>query len=190
MIKKKVIIKGDKVTNVGYRPFLLAKALRLGMINFDAENVEDDDSNHRLVIFISGNKEQIDKFERFAKDKKPHAAVVSNVSVEECDQNIDIILIDEYRKILNSEQLSNIIQGGIQLRNETNQNFVHVDDKYRLISEGMFAVVNELKETNKTFGHSIEKIAIDNEERNKSFEDRIEKTEKNIERLLQILEKK
>lgn len=55
------------------------------------------------------------------------------------------------------------------LRNETNNNFKEMDGKYKLISEGMFAVANELKETNK------------------SFEKRIEKTEKSIEELLKIL---
>lgn len=55
------------------------------------------------------------------------------------------------------------------LRNDTNNNFKEMDGKYKLISEGMFAIINELKETNK------------------SFEKRIEKTEKNIEELLKIL---
>lgn len=44
-----------------------------------------------------------------------------------------------------------------------------MDKKYKLISEGMFAIVNELKETNKELG------------------ERLEKTDKNIEVLLKIL---
>ena len=57
-------------------------------------------------------------------------------------------------------------------RNETNDNFARMDSKYELISKGMFAIVDKI------------------EDRNKAFETRMEKTEKNIERLLEILEKK
>lgn len=37
-----VTIKGDKVQNVGYIPFLLEKAVRLKIKNFDAVNVESE----------------------------------------------------------------------------------------------------------------------------------------------------
>jgi acylphosphatase len=62
------------------------------------------------------------------------------------------------------------------LRTDTNKNFKELDDKYKLISEGMFAIVNELKDTNRVLGEKLEKT-----------EKNIEKTDKNIEKLLKLL---
>ena len=36
------------------------------------------------------------------------------------------------------------------LISETHQNFASMDEKYRLISDGMFSIVKELKEASKT----------------------------------------
>jgi hypothetical protein len=55
------------------------------------------------------------------------------------------------------------------LRTETKASFEHMDEKYDAISGGMFAIVKII------------------EERNQTFENRMEKTEKNIESLLKIL---
>lgn len=57
------------------------------------------------------------------------------------------------------------------LREDTNQNFQRMDEKYSKLSEAMFAIVEKI------------------EERNQIFEERIEKTNKNIELLLNILVK-
>lgn len=57
------------------------------------------------------------------------------------------------------------------LREDTNQNFQRMDEKYSKLSEVMFAIVEKI------------------EERNQIFEERIEKTDKNIELLLNILVK-
>ena len=58
------------------------------------------------------------------------------------------------------------------LRSETKSSFHRMDEKYDAISKAMFAVVEEI------------------EERNKTFENRMEKTEKSIESLLKILVEK
>ncbi len=57
-------------------------------------------------------------------------------------------------------------------RIETRKSFEHMDEKYDAISKGMFALAASI------------------EERNKTFESRMEKTEKNIESLLKILSEK
>ena len=182
-ISKKIIIEGEMIHSVGYRPFLLARALRLRIPNFDAENIKENGMK-KLVVSVIGEEGQISEFENFAKDNKPENAKVSKVTIEEGISGV--MKIEEYRKLFNSEQLNKIVQGGLQisdkiaaLRNDTNQNFGKMDDnfkdldrKYELIPKGMFAVADEIKETNKV------------------FEKRIEKTEKNIEELLKILVEK
>jgi acylphosphatase len=221
-ISKIIIIKGDKVHNVGYRPLLFAKALRLRISNFDARNEEEKDGEKQsVVVCISGLEKQISDFVAYVKSEKgrPKDAKVDSIT-EESEYLENVISIEEYGKILNVEQTNNVIQGGQKidkdlnigfrkleekmdtgfmklgekmdtgfmklgekmdtgfmklgekvdvLRTETNENFKHMDIKYDEISKGMFAIVDII------------------EKRNQIFEKRLEKTEKNIEKLLEIL---
>ena len=181
-----VTIKGDKVQNVGYRPFLLEKAVRLKIKNFDAVNVESekDDEKQTLIIYVSGEDKQISGFVEFVKSEKgrPKKAKVDSV-IPDLEYLEDVISIEEYRNILSVEQQSKTVQGGLLigekidlLRTETTENFEKMDTKYKLISEGIFTLANKIDKR-------MEKL----EERNEIVDARMEKTEKNIERLLEIL---
>lgn len=68
----------------------------------------------------------------------------------------------------NFEILGGKIDG---FRNETNQNFQRMDEKYRKLSEAMFTLIDRI------------------EKRQQSFEEHIERIDKNIETLLEILAK-
>ena len=81
----------------------------------------------------------------------------------------------DYMTLFNRETQANLNL----LREDTNTNFARMDEKYHLISENMIAIVNSIEERNKTFENKIEKI-----------ENRMEKTEKSIESLLKILAEK
>ena len=175
-ISRIITIKGDKVQGIGYRPFLYAKALRLRIPNFDARNEEEkEDGKQSVIICISGQEKQITDFVKFVESKKPKNAKVDSIT-DELLVLEDIISTKEYGKILNVEQTNNIVQGGQKidkdlntLRTDTNENFKRMDTKYDAISKGMFAVVDII------------------EKRNQTFEKRLENTEKNIEKLLEIL---
>ena len=111
-----VTIKGDKVQNVGYRPFLLEKAVRLKIKNFDAVNVESekDDEKQTLIIYVSGEDKQISEFVEFTKSEKgrPKKAKVDSV-IPDIEYLEDVISIEEYRNILSAEQQSKTVQGGL-----------------------------------------------------------------------------
>jgi len=198
MIGKKITITGDKIKGVGYRPFLLEKAIRLKIKNFDAINVESEDEidgeKQVLIIYTSGKDKQITDFVEFAQSEKgrPRKSRVDSVVPDVYTE--DVISISEYRTILNAEQQSKTVQGGLLigdilmydtnkclklLRTETNDNFGKMDKKYDAISRNMFDIVKEMKETNRLFDKRMEKL----EERNELVDGRIEK-------LLEILAKK
>jgi acylphosphatase len=199
MITKRICIEGEKVHDVGYRPFLLAKAMRFGLKNFDAENVKEN-GKQKILISMSGDGKKISEFVRFAKENFPESAKVCDVSDEKSYPET-VMPIDEYQKLLSAEQQNKMIKGGLQtgnktdaLKEETNRNFDRMDKKYDEISKGMFDVVTRLEKSDETFGRSIEKIVTIDEERNKAFESRIEKieirmekTDKHIESLLKFL---
>ncbi len=185
-IGKKIIIKGEMLHHVGFRPYLLSKALKLRIKNFEAEN--DDDDGKQVMVLLIGDTNQISEFINYIKIKKlplPDTTKVIDVSEEEIDvtTTLGIADIDEYRRWLSVEQLNNIVQGGLQigdkidnlvigqenLRTEIDDNFKKMDVKYDKISTVIFAIVDAI------------------EKRNQILEKRIEKTGENIEKLLNIL---
>jgi len=185
-MEKMLIIEGEMIHRVGYRPFLLTEALKRKKItNFEAENVKED-GKQKVIINMVGEEQKILEFVKFIKNNFPDHAKNCRVSLEEDKCPSEVMHINDFRDVLAVEQQNNIVQGGLEisnkidaLRRETDNNFKDMDKKYKLISEGMFAIVNELKETNKVLGERLEKA-----------ECKIEGTEINIERLLNILEKR
>lgn len=186
-MEKRIIIEGEMIHHVGYRPFLLTAAFKLKKItNFEAENILEGEKQ-KVTIYMIGEEQSLLKFVEFVKNNFPDYAKNCRVISEEDKITTEVMGIYDFRDVLDVEQQNNIVQGGLQisgkidnlginlgnkidmLRKETNNNFDGMNEKYKLISEGMFSVVNELKETNKELGN------------------RLEKTEKNIEKLLEIL---
>lgn len=185
-MEKMLIIEGEMIHRVEYRPFLLAEALKRKKItNFEAENVKEE-GKQKVIIHMVGEEQKILEFVKFIKNNFPDYAKNCRVIEEKDSCSSEVMQINDFRDILGVEQQNNIVQGGLEisnkidkLRNDTNNNFKEMDKKYELISEGMFAIIKELKDTNKVLGERLEKA-----------EGKIEKTEINIERLLNILEKR
>ncbi len=97
----------------------------------------------------------------------------TNKNIESTNKNLELLVIKTNNGFEHVNKNIESTNKNLELlRIETNNNFKDLDIKYKLISEGLFAVVDEIKETNR------------------SFEKRIEKTEKNIEELLKILVEK
>lgn len=178
-----LIIEGEKIHHVGYRPFLLVEALKRRKItNFEADNVKLD-NQQRVIINMVGEEQKISEFVEFIKDNFPDYAKNCKVIEEKDSCPSEVMHINDFRDILAVEQQNNMVRGGLLISDnidnlgvkidngfsKMDENFKDLDRKYKLISEGMFAIINELKETNKM------------------FEKRIEKTDKNIEELLKIL---
>jgi predicted AAA+ superfamily ATPase len=53
---KGIIIDGERVHNVGYSPFLLAKARRLRIPNYEADNVEEGTKQRELKSLLRAMK--------------------------------------------------------------------------------------------------------------------------------------
>jgi len=110
--KKRVIIQGERVHYVGYRPFLLAKAMKLGIKRFEAENLIEDEKQ-KVVVSFSGNEKQVKEFLEFIKKNYPPNARVSKI--EELKVVDRIMSIDDYHKILAIEQQNTIVQVGLRM---------------------------------------------------------------------------
>ncbi len=175
-----LIVEGE-VQGAGYRQYVAKIGRRLKLVGF-VKNLEDG----TVQIHCKGDKKTISEFKEIIKRRNPPEMPLIDVEdIKEKELKKETIKQTKFIEIygdLNAEMSQGFSPGMNYLnlfREDTNKNFARMDEKYNAISEGMFAVVNEIIETNKVFENKIEKI-----------ESRMEKTDQNIESLLKILAEK
>jgi acylphosphatase len=100
-IKMKII--GNKVHEVGYRVFLLRKALELGAGRFNANNTKEN-GDQVLISFLDGDSDQISTFQDYVRNNKPENAEVSDIIFEEYAGYV--IGIVDFMHLIQVEQLS------------------------------------------------------------------------------------
>ncbi len=111
-VKKRILIKGRKVHNVGYRPFLMEKAQELKIPNFHAKNIKEN-GKQVVDVRVGGEGVRIDKFLKFVNENWPALAEVENISVEEKEYEEDIMTLEDFSGVLSALQLSKIVQAGL-----------------------------------------------------------------------------
>jgi acylphosphatase len=102
-MKLRTKITGSKVHEIGYRVFLLRKALELGVDRFNAYNTKEN-GNQVLIAFLEGDENQNATFKEFARSNKPENAEVADVTFE--DYEGYVISIADYMHLIQVEQLS------------------------------------------------------------------------------------
>ena len=118
-MKKKILITGGKVHDVGYRLFLMREVRKLGIPNHYAENVTAG-GKQIVEVFIGGDEKQYTAFVNFIKENYPPKAKVSEV--KETSEIPDRVMpVDEYDKLLSAEQQDTIVQSGLELLDKQDQ---------------------------------------------------------------------
>lgn len=102
MTSARILINGEKVQEIGYRIFLLEKALESNIENIYIRNLDKD----KVELFISDQQSKINNFYEVVKKEKPSAAIIKNVRKEPYEGKIPIPSIDRYFQFLTLEQLS------------------------------------------------------------------------------------
>lgn len=111
-VRKRILIKGRKVHNVGYRPFLMEKAQELKIPNFHAKNIKENEKQV-VDVRVGGEGGRIDKFLNFVNENWPEFAEVENISVEEKEYEEDIMTLEDFSGVLSALQHSRIVQAGL-----------------------------------------------------------------------------
>jgi len=120
MKKVELVIKGRKVVDVGYRPYLLLAALDMGISKFHAYNLRTDDIN-MVLVQLQGNEERVTKFINFAKSNFPENAQVEIIEEREYEREImDACL---FLQLLQFEQVNKGIPAIISI----DSTLAHVD---------------------------------------------------------------
>ena len=102
-IKTKII--GNKVHDVGYRVFLLRKALELGVERFNAYNAKENE-DQVLISILHGDNDQILTFKDYIRNNKPENAEVSDIIFE--DYSGYVMGIVDYMHLIKIEQFSKL----------------------------------------------------------------------------------
>ncbi len=98
----RILVEGPRVQQVGYRMFLLERALKTGIERIYSVNLNKD----RIEILINDSEEKIDKFYALIREEKPEKAIVNSIHKEKYEDDMEIPTIDRYLQFLTLEQLS------------------------------------------------------------------------------------
>ncbi|MCS7138459.1 MAG: acylphosphatase, partial [Crenarchaeota archaeon] len=109
MIKGKVVVKGSKVQDVGYRLFLLNLASEACLSGFQARNVDTD----CVEAVYEGGEHEVRGFVEAVKRFKPEEAEVSSIDFEKYEGPVKPI--ETFRSEFNTIQLGKIIEIGIKM---------------------------------------------------------------------------
>ena len=111
--KKKIVIKGSDVQNVGYRLFLLDVADSELIPYLNVKNVEKD--RNLVEIFVGGDKDRVENFMEFIRENFPEAAKVESVEIVDDDYKGNIRTTESFSRWLSTHQLTKIANIGIQM---------------------------------------------------------------------------
>jgi acylphosphatase len=112
-VKKKILIKGKKVHDVGYRLFLLDEAEARLIPYLNAKNIKNE--IEVVEVLVGGEKEQVESFAGFVETDFPEDAEVDSISVEEYEGNIKTI--ESFSRSFSISQLSKIARTGVAMLN-------------------------------------------------------------------------
>ena len=145
IIKKKLIIEGDKVHDVGYRLFLMDLADDFLLPCFSAKN-KVKDGRQQVVVLAGGKDGKVETFIASAKKEFPPNAKVGNVSVS--DYEGDIRTIESFSRSFSTSQLSKIANAGVFMLGKQ-------DQTVSIIREGNEKVSKEIREGNEKVSKEI-----------------------------------
>ena len=172
-MNKKVIIEGEKVHHVGYRPFLLAKAWELKIPDYQAKNLKEN-GTEIVEVSIGGEEGQITEFIEFIKNNYPPEAKVSEVKDAEPPERV--IPIDKYAKVLGAEQQNKMVQTGLMMVDKQDETIKVLGEK---IESGFTKTDQDFKELRQDYGKISSDISV--------AVRGIEQVAKNTERILEHL---
>ena len=102
-MKLQARILGNKVHEVGYRVFLLHKAIELGCRRFSAYN-RFEQGFQMVVALIEGDEGQLKGFRDFVEESRPEGSEVSSIFFEEYQSYV--MSVEDFMHVSMVEQLN------------------------------------------------------------------------------------
>ncbi|KCZ70800.1 acylphosphatase [Candidatus Methanoperedens nitroreducens] len=165
MQKLKVKITGSKVHDVGYRVFLVNKALSLGVDSFNAFNTYFD-GTQTVIAIIEANDEAIEEFKNYVTDFRPKEAIMENISFE--DYRNTVPPIERVMQSFQMEQWGKGIPILLQISEKLDNNTSILKENTSILKENT-SILNDFKnETNENLNrltNIMTKHDVDSQER-------------------------
>ena len=128
--------------DVGYRVFLVNKALSLGVNNFNAFNTYFDDTQ-TVITIIEANDEAIEEFKNYVTSFRPKEAITENISFE--DYRNTVPPIERLMQSFQMEQWGKGIPILLQISEK-------LDNNTSILKENTSILKDFKNETNENFG--------------------------------------
>ena len=141
MVKKRILIKGRKVHDVGYRLFLMDLAEEFGIEKFYAKNAMKN-GVEVVEVLIECSEIDAEKIFNFVREDFPVHVAVDSIDMEDYDGIIRSL--DSFKSTFMASQLSKIAQSGIELWVSTRSNFEKLNASYGKIHDTMRAELSVL----------------------------------------------
>ncbi|GBE53917.1 acylphosphatase [archaeon BMS3Bbin15] len=139
-MKTKIIITGEKVHEVGYRPFLLGVAESLELERFFTDNTFED-GKEAVYVLLDCSEEKIKTFREIVRSKLPENAVVNQILEEEYTGTV--IKTENYYRYLSAMQLSKIITYGGKMLQKQDETIAVIKEESNKTREELKTVIQE-----------------------------------------------
>ncbi len=130
-MKLRITIAGPKVHDVGYRYFLMSRAMSSRIRMFEAHNIEGDGGEEVLVL-VDGSEQEIGAFRNLVETKQPERAEVSRILIEDYDG--EVMRVGEYAQFCTTVQMSKAIPLLLDMK-----------DGLKSLVDGQSEIVNEVR---------------------------------------------
>ena len=151
-MKLKIIIKGKKTHNIGYRVVLVNKALTLGVNNFNTFNTFID-GVQTVIAMIEADVEIIEEFKAFIHTTGPKDAEVESINVEEYKNSIPPI--ERCMQAFQMEQLGKSIPILLEMLDKQDSMLDKQDSMVKLQSETIVTIKAEGEKTRDVISNRI-----------------------------------
>ena len=107
-MKRRLVIKGDVVHDIGFRLFLYEHAEVLDITEFQARNVE-----RAVEVLVGGDEAEVAKFVEFVEQERPERADVEDIETEEYEGKIKPI--DRFAQSFMLAQMGKFVNIGMEM---------------------------------------------------------------------------
>ncbi len=157
-MKLKGKVLGTKVHDVGYRVFLMRRAMELGIERFSALNIIEN-GLQAVIFYAEASDDTLMTFQSFVDQNHPEHAEVSDITFEDYSGHVMGIL--DYLHLFQAEQLSKGIPAILDIKDNTQKMLEKQDmmlEKQDVMIEKQDVMIEKLDDTRKEITGEIREM--------------------------------
>lgn len=137
-MKRRIVIEGPRVQDVGYRALVLELADSLGIPGLDARNLP---RTGNVEVLVEGDREAVEGLIDLLREKIPSRATIDSVEVESFDGEVKDIT--EYAKKFSVYQTPKIVAIGREMLGKQDQTISVIKEEGEKTREELSSTIRE-----------------------------------------------